>query len=207
MYALVQAGIIAYEALKEHLKPYGYAPARITQGLCTHQDRDIHFTLVIENFGIKYRNLKDANHLIAALQEKYEVNQYWTGGPYCVITLRWNYTARLLDISMPRYVKYSVHKFQHPTPTRPQHSSHQWISPNYVSTAPQLAHPTDDSPALNPDEARNFQQVVGTFLYYAHSVDPTMLVILNSIASEQSKGTHAIAKKVVQLLNYTATHP
>ena len=56
MYGLVQAGIIAHKALKEHLKAYGYAPERITQTLCTHQERDIHFTLVVEKFGIKYRN-------------------------------------------------------------------------------------------------------------------------------------------------------
>ena len=56
MYGLVQAGIIANEALKEHLQYYGYAPARITQGLWTHQDRDINFTLVVDDFGIRYRN-------------------------------------------------------------------------------------------------------------------------------------------------------
>ena len=41
IYGLVQSGIIAHEELKEHLKPYGYAPAKITQGLWTHKDRDI----------------------------------------------------------------------------------------------------------------------------------------------------------------------
>ena len=33
IYGLVQAGIIAHEALKEHLQPYVYAPAKIIQGL------------------------------------------------------------------------------------------------------------------------------------------------------------------------------
>ena len=65
MYGLVQAGIIAHEALKEHLKPYGYAPEKITQGLWTHKDRDINSTLVVDDFGIKYRNKKDAHHLIS----------------------------------------------------------------------------------------------------------------------------------------------
>ena len=82
MYALDQAGIIAHEAHNEHLKTYGYAPERITQVIWTHQDRDINSTLVVENFGIKYRNKMDANQLIAALQTKYEVTQYWTGGLY-----------------------------------------------------------------------------------------------------------------------------
>ena len=80
MYGLVEAGTIVHQALKEHLKPYGYALERITQGLRTHQDRDINLTLVVEMFGIKYRNKKDMDHIIGALQATYEVTQYWTGG-------------------------------------------------------------------------------------------------------------------------------
>ena len=108
---------------------------------------------------------------------------------------------------MPGYVKDALHKFQDPTPTRPQHSPHQWTAPKYVSTAPQLAHPEDDSPALNPEEASKVQQVVGTLLYYAHVLDPSVLVSLNTIASQQSKITQETVNKVVQLLNYAATHP
>ena len=66
---------MAHKAIKENVKSYGYAPSRITQGLLTHQDRDINFTLVVEIFWIRYRNKKDADHLISALQEKYEVTQ------------------------------------------------------------------------------------------------------------------------------------
>ena len=75
MCGLVQAGIIAHEELNEHLKTYGYAPATINQGIWTHKDRGIHFTLVVDGFGIRYRNKKDADHLISALQEKYVVTQ------------------------------------------------------------------------------------------------------------------------------------
>ena len=124
MYGLVKAGIIAHEALKEHLKPYEYAPAKITQELWSHIDRDIKFTLVVDNFGIKYRYKKDADHLISALQTKYEVTQDWTRGLYFRIKFKWDYRTRKLDISMPGYMKYALHKFQHLTTTRPQHSPH-----------------------------------------------------------------------------------
>ena len=40
-----------------------------------HKDRDINFTLVVDNFVIKYRDKNDADHLIAELQGKYEVTQ------------------------------------------------------------------------------------------------------------------------------------
>ena len=88
IYELVKAGIIAHEALKEHLKHYGFACAIITQGLCKHQDREMNLTLVVDNFGIRYRNKKYADNLISALQAKYEVTQDWKGGLFCIITLK-----------------------------------------------------------------------------------------------------------------------
>ena len=139
----------------------------------------------MENFGIRCRNKKDADNLISALQDKYEVTQDCTGGLYCGITLKWYYKARQLDISMPNYVKYILYKFQHSTITRPQHSSHQWTLPNYRSTVPQLAHPTDDSQEINPYKSRNVQQFVETFLYYARAIDLKILVTLNTILAEQ----------------------
>ena len=48
MYGLMKEGIIVHKALKEHLKPYSRAPAKITQEIWTHQDRYINFTLVID---------------------------------------------------------------------------------------------------------------------------------------------------------------
>ena len=86
---------------------------------------------------------------------------------------------------MPGYVKEALHKFQHLTPSQPHHSQHQSNPPNYVSTAQQLAHQAPESPKLALPEANTVQQMVGTFLYYAHVVDPTMLVALNIIAAEK----------------------
>ena len=75
VYGSVQAGIIEHEELNINLETYGYTPEQIKQGLWTHQDRDINFTLVVDNFVIKYRDKNDADHLIAELQGKYEVTQ------------------------------------------------------------------------------------------------------------------------------------
>ena len=83
------------------------------------------FTLVVDDFGNRYRDKKDVDHLIAALQGKYEVTQDWTGGLYCRIKLKWDYKAQKLGISMLGDAKYTLRKFQHPNITRPQHSPHQ----------------------------------------------------------------------------------
>ena len=161
---------------------------------------------MVDDFGVKYRNKKDADHPISSLQAKYEVTQCLTGVLYCGIKLKWNHITHQLDISMPVYVKDALHKFQHLTPTRPHHSPYQWTAPQYRSTMPQLEHPEDDSLSLNPDKANTVQLVVRTLLYYAHAVEPTILVFLSTIASQQLKSTKE-TKKVVQLLDYEATHP
>ena len=108
---------------------------------------------------------------------------------------------------MSGYMKYALHKFHRPTPTIPQHSPHQCKAPDYGSTAPQMVHPTDNSPELNPEDFDTVQNVVWTCLYYLRTVNPTILVTINSIAPNQEKFTKATAKKLVQLLSYVATHP
>jgi hypothetical protein len=48
---------------------------------------------------------------------------------------------------------------------------------------------------------------MGTLLYYARAVDPTLIMPINELASEQSKATAYTAEKVIKLLNYCNTHP
>ena len=55
---------------------------------------------------------------------------------------------------MPGYSKEELHKFQHPTPIRPQHSPHQWNSSKYCSAAPQMTHRAPGFPKLPPPPPR-----------------------------------------------------
>ena len=70
MYGLKEASILAYDQLKDHLAPYGYAPVRFTPGLWKHDTSRITFTLAVDDFGIKYFAKADADHLFAALQDR-----------------------------------------------------------------------------------------------------------------------------------------
>jgi len=54
MYGLPQAGRIANDRLTAFLAPYGYAPVPITPGLWKHASRDVTFSLVVDDFGVKY---------------------------------------------------------------------------------------------------------------------------------------------------------
>jgi hypothetical protein len=44
-------------------------------------------------------------------------------------------------------------------------------------------------------------------LYYAKAVDPTVLMPLNDIATEQTKATEKTQSATHQMLDYLATHP
>ena len=108
--------------------------------------------------------------------------------------------------SNQKQLKEALHKFQHPAPSRPQDASHAWNQPVY-GAAVQYADQPDDSPLLPPKSINLLQQIVGTLLYYAIAVDPTILVAIGAIASQQSKATQATHDATVWLLNYAASHP
>eukprot|EP00978_Attheya_sp_CCMP212_P026889 scaffold89249_cov35-Attheya_sp.AAC.1 len=91
MYNLPQAGKIAQERLTKVLEPYGYAPAPITDGLWVHKSRPITFTLVVDDFGVKYTGREHALHLQQALESTYKITTDWDGALYIGITLKWDY--------------------------------------------------------------------------------------------------------------------
>ncbi len=64
MYGLPQAGIIAQELLAKRLKEHGYSQSKTTPGLWTHEWQPITFSLVVDNFGVKYIGKEHAQHLL-----------------------------------------------------------------------------------------------------------------------------------------------
>jgi hypothetical protein len=67
MYGLKQAGLLANQLLQTRLAPFGYYPARHTPGLWLHKTRPISFTLVVDDFAVKYVGKQHAEHLRNAL--------------------------------------------------------------------------------------------------------------------------------------------
>ena len=51
----------------------------------------------------------------------------------------------------------------------------------------QFVEPEDATPILSKKIMKFIQEVTSTFLFYAHTVDSTMLTALSAIAGEQAK--------------------
>jgi hypothetical protein len=206
VWGLPQAGILANKLLRKRLKPHGYYECVNTPGLWRHATRPITFSLVVDDFGVKYVGKEHAEHLISCLkQETYKLTEDWTGNLYCGISLRWDYARRRLDISMPGYIKIQLLKYEH-IMRRIQHCPYS-PEPKRYGTDAQSPLPQDILRKLNDKEIKQVQKIVGSILYYARAVDMTVLMALSTIASEQTKGTERTLEKAYQVLDYLATHP
>ena len=200
-----QAGLIANELLKRRLAKHGYYECQFTQGLWRHAWRPITFTLVVDDFGVKYKGVNNANHLMKALEEFYDVTADWKGELYVGIKLNWNYEKGYLDTHVPGFVAKKLHKYQYKPSKKPQHAPAK-AAPIQYGAKVQVTE-VDTSPALSAKRIRHIQDVVGSFAWYGRACDPTMLATLSSIASRQTKGTENLEKEVNQFLDYCATHP
>ena len=91
MYGLPQAGKIANDKLKIHLAQYGYEPAPITPGLWRHHTSPLQFSLVVDDFGIKYELQADINNILDSLKTTYMIYEEWDVKLYFGLNLEWDY--------------------------------------------------------------------------------------------------------------------
>ena len=148
MYGLAEgAGILANKLLASRLEREGYYQCQFTPSLWRHKWRPITFTLVVDDFGVKFEGNCHALHLKQVLEKYYEVSVDWTGSLFCGIRLDWNYAKGYVNSSMPGYIGKSRTKFQHAMPKRPQHAPARFQPINYgakvqtadVDTSPKLS--------------------------------------------------------------------
>jgi hypothetical protein len=205
MYGLKQAGLLANQLLQTRLAPFGYYPARHTLGLWLQKMRPIAFSLIVDDFAVKYVGKQHADHLRNALLKSYELTTDWAAKVYSDMTLKWDYNNKTCDISMPGYVSNVLSKFQHDAPKHPQYTPSRYVTPVYGAKTQYATK--DDTPPLTAKQCLTIQKVTGSVLYYARAVDPTVLMPLNYIATEQIKATEKTQAATNQLLDYLATHP
>ena len=107
VHGLPQSGKLANDYLKAKLAPTGYYEVQHTQGLWKHisLSRPVLFTLVVENFGVRYVGKENIKHLIHVLKKDIIISEDWTESLYCGIILKWEYGNRTLIFLIPGYKK------------------------------------------------------------------------------------------------------
>jgi hypothetical protein len=74
---LKQAGLLENQLLQKCLAPFGYYPTRHTPGLWLHKTCQIAFSLIVDDFAVKYVGKHHADHLRNALLQNYELATDW----------------------------------------------------------------------------------------------------------------------------------
>ena len=96
---------------------------------------------------------------------------------------------------MLSYVTDALKIFRKNKTRNPQHQPYPHIRKHYGEKA-KYAEAADVSPPLSIAKKQFVQEVTGTFIYYAQSVDPTMLTALGSIAAQQANPKEHTMQKV-----------
>jgi hypothetical protein len=121
------------------------------------------------------------------------------------MTLKWDYKNRTCDISMPGYVSNMLSKFQNDAPKQPQHTPSRYVTPVYGAKTQYATK--YETPPLTAKQCLTIQKVTESVLYYARAMDPTVLMPLNDIATEQTKETEKTQGATNHLLDFLVTHP
>jgi len=199
-----QAGKLASERLTVHLSKFGYAPFLRISSLWKHNTKNIMFTLVVDDFDVKFVNKADAKHLVSALESLYPITVDWSGTKYLGLIICWDCANHHVDISMPGYVESVLLKFNH-LKTKQRDAPHEWMVLAYGAKV-QYAPDDDDSLALNDNQKTTIQKIVGGLLYYVFAINSTMLVALCDITNNQSSPTQCTRQAVDCLVDYSASH-
>ena len=90
-----------------------YIQAEHTNGLFVHKLHSISFTLVVDDFGIKYTNKQDVDHLISIMRSKYKFKVNFDAKQHIGIHLKWDYIKRQVICSMDGYVRNKLEELKH----------------------------------------------------------------------------------------------
>ena len=131
MYGLPQACLLAPKLLEKQLAKHGYKQSDVTPGLWTHEWRPICFSLVVDDFGVKYVGEEHAAHLVVALKETYDIEVNKKGEKYVGISLDWDYENGEVHLSMPGYVSEALARFRPLYIKQCEDQPYAHVVPNY----------------------------------------------------------------------------
>ena len=198
MYGLKQAGILENKALQKRLSHIGYYPARYTAGLWLHKTRKISFTLVVDEFAVKFAGIENAHHLRNSLLHSYKITNYWGGAVYSGMTLKWDDKKKNMTFPCQDMSPIFLIKSQHKKSKHPQNPPSNYVTPVYGAKTQYAIR--DETPNVSSGKCIKKQKITGSVLYYTRAVDPSVLMTLNAIATDETKppeNTKAAADQIL----------
>ena len=203
IYGLVNAALIANTDLVKLLNNSEFYETN-TPSVYKHKTRNIAFSLVVDDFGVKYTIRADAEFLIEVLEKEYELTIDWDGKLFLGMQIDIDRQNQTLSLSMPGYVKRLLARFDLPYKFNVDNPL-PYQSPQYGQ---KVQYVTDDtSPLIDAKRVTIMQQGIGGLLYYARAVGLDYTLGVNKMSSHQSKPTEKDWEDFLHLMSFAATWP
>ena len=203
-YWLPQAGALSQKRLFDHLEAHGYFQLFHAPSLFRNKDGSLRFALVVDDFAVVWSSKTAMNHFLQTLRKLYNVKVDYKGLKYLGMNISINRKARHVTLTMPGYIAKLLKRVR-PEGLKGAHTPSVYIQPNYKRATTQTAT-IDSSPLASAEQKHELQVVVGTLLYYARTVDPSVLTVVHELGSVQSKPTINDMRKMERLLQYVSAH-
>jgi hypothetical protein len=144
------------------------------------------------------------HHFLRTLRKLYTVKVDYQGQKYLGLSIQINRKQRHVTLSMPGYIARLLKRVR-PQGIKGARTPSLYSTPNYKCASAQTAT-VDISPLASSEQKHTLQVVVGTLLYYARTVDPSILTVVHELGSTQSCPTINDLRKMERLLQYVASH-
>jgi hypothetical protein len=187
-----------------HLEKHGYHQLFHAPALFRNKDGSIRFALVVDDFAVVWSSTPAMNHFLQTLRQLYTVKVDYKGHKYLGITIDIDRVHRHVTLSMPGYIAKLMKRVR-PDGVKPANTPSVYTPINYKNSTVQTAT-VDTSPLATAAQQLELQIVIGTLLYYARTVDPSVLTAVHELGSVQSKPTLNDMKKMDRLLQYVSSH-
>ena len=192
------------ELIDNCLTPAGFRSLPSAPCLFTNEDKSVVFSLVVDDFFVKYRARADAEPLLEALRARYTITQDESASKYLGLSLDWEKAINSMSISLPGYINDLIERIDWKSDAKAHAPACvAELNKKTYSRGPQMTE-VDSSEPLDEKDTLFVQTVIGALLYYSRAVDPTMITAVNHIAT--SGFTQKSLAATDHLLLYAQTH-
>jgi hypothetical protein len=204
MYGFPHAGRIVQDVLIERLAKHGYHQTGTTC-IFRHVTNGVAFTLVVDDFGVKFKETAAADDLVRCLQLYHTLTIKKNATKFLGLTIAVDPIAREVRLSAPGVIPKALQQFaQHSTAVA--RSPAIYLPPRFGAVA-QTPDDPDTSPLLTADEHHRLQMVGGILLYYCLAIDSTGLPAVTAIGSALAHATQLTQQAADRLLAYFRNYP
>ena len=205
LYGLVNASLVAQKNLIELLNQNDFYETDTAQ-LYKHKFKNIEFTLIVDDFGVKYNDKVDAEFLHHILLSRYEkVKVDWSGELYLGMSIKLdrNSTQHSISLSMPGYIPRLLQRLDLGPYKTNTNTPTPYQQPQYGQKVQYINE--DDTKLIDDDRIHKIKQGVGSILYYQQAVAYDFTTSVTKLSSKQAKPTEKVWNDFLHLLNYANT--